>query len=307
MIIVMKPNADALAIQQVIHLIKQKGLTEHVSRGQECTIIGAVGDERVFDATEFERLPQVEKAIRIVDDWRMISREAWAEDTIFRVRGVAFGGQDVVFGQEWDGQSELAQLESQINSSYLSNLSKMILLDPFWLPNNPYAQTEHFQTNTNSEKIATQLTQSIHFIHQSHKIAIVRLRDSQHIDFALSAQADMVYLGGEVIENHHLLKQVGLLNTPVIVCKGKHHTVREWLLAAEQIVLQGNQQIILGEAGSLSLHSDALRLDVEAIAQAKKCSHLPILADVRACNHRFVARETWIQLAQAAGASAIIA
>ena len=78
MIIVMQPHASETAVQNVVQFIRAQGLTEHLSRGTEHTIIGAVGDERVFDPAQIEALPEVERAIRIMQDWRIISREAWA-------------------------------------------------------------------------------------------------------------------------------------------------------------------------------------------------------------------------------------
>ena len=92
MIIVMQPHASEDAVQNVVQFIRAQGLTEHLSRGTEHTIIGAVGDERVFDAAQIEALPEVERAIRIMQDWRIISREAWADDSQIIIRGIPFGG-----------------------------------------------------------------------------------------------------------------------------------------------------------------------------------------------------------------------
>ena len=116
----------------------------------------------------------------------------------------------------------------------------------------------------------------------------------------------MLYLGGELINNRHILHELGSLNVPVVVCKDIHHTVRDWLIAAEQIALRGNQHILLGEAGTLSLHSAPVRLDVEAIAQAKQQSHLPVLANISTLAHRHMPVATLRRLAIAAGADVII-
>ena len=76
MIIVMQPHAGEEDVRRVVATIRQQGLSEHVSRGTECTIIGAVGDERVFDVAQIEALPGVERAIRIVQEWRLGRRHA---------------------------------------------------------------------------------------------------------------------------------------------------------------------------------------------------------------------------------------
>lgn len=285
MIIVMQTHADEAAIARVVDTIRQRGLQEHISRGTEHTIIGAMGDERVFDAAEFERLPQVERAIKIMQDWRIISREAWAEDTQIVVRGVAFGGGDV-----------------QLVHSQPQPESKIVLLDPFYAPSNPYA----ISGSLNDKEIARQLVMQISQHHQQNQVVFVRIRDSSQLDYALLAQADALYLGGELLGNPHILQSVGCLNTPVVACKDAHHSVRDWLMAAEKIVLRGNQHVILGEAGSLQFNSPHWRLDVDAIAAAKQLSHLPILANISQLAHRNMPHTTLLALAQAAGADVIV-
>ena len=131
MIIVMQPHAGEEDVRRVVATIRQQGLSEHVSRGTECTIIGAVGDERVFDVAQIEALPGVERAIRIVQEWRIISREAWAEDTQITVRGIRFGGQSGVRHIQFIAPNEA--------DAAVSPQSQAVLLDPFHVPANPYA------------------------------------------------------------------------------------------------------------------------------------------------------------------------
>lgn len=293
MIIVMRPQADEADIARVVDTIRQRGLREHISRGQECTIIGAVGDERVFDPAELERLPQVEKAIRIVHGWRLISREAHAEDTVITVRGIRFGGADslktVAYAPEGISTPQYMQAEA-------------VLFDPFYVPANPYAATPA----ANEKEATRRLLEQTAAMHADGRAVFVRIRDSQHIQAALAADADVVYLGGELLSNRHILHELGSLNIPVVVCKNSYHNVHDWLLAAEQIVLRGNQLVMLGEAGTLALNTEHLRLDTDAIARAKILSHLPVLADVSRLAHRYMDSATLVRLAEAAGADVVV-
>ncbi|WP_369582570.1 3-deoxy-D-arabino-heptulosonate 7-phosphate synthase [Kingella oralis] len=319
MIIVMQPHASEAAVQTVVQFIRAQGLTEHLSRGTEHTIIGAVGDERVFDPAQIEALPEVERAIRIVQDWRIISREAWADDSQIIIRGIPFGGtnapqtiayignlktaglNEVKTGKVGSGETETSKPQS--HAAEISEVhAPAVLLDPFYLPANPYAP----DNNAGEADIARQLQHCGAHWHRAQKAVAVRIRDSAHIQAALNAEADLLYLGGELINNRHILHELGSLNVPVVVCKDIHHTVRDWLIAAEQIALRGNQHILLGEAGTLSLHSAPVRLDVEAIAQAKQQSHLPVLANISTLAHRHMPVATLRRLAIAAGADVII-
>ncbi len=291
MIIVMHKAATQADIDRVTKLIRSKGLQEHVSRGEERIIIGAIGDERVFNPTEFERLPQVEKAIHIVTGWRIISREVQTHNTVITVRGVAFGNGNTLQAAYCSGDIP-PQLSEHISA---------VLTDPFRLSDNPYANPEPEETHESSS-----LQRQCRDIRQQNKIVIVRIRDSRHIQAALDEQADILLLGGELLANRHILQEIGSLNIPAVICKDKHHTVRDWLLAAEQTVLRGNPHIILGEAGTLSSNSRRLRLDTDAIVQAKKLCHLPVLADISRLNHRYMDTDTLQRLAQAAGADIIV-
>ena len=294
MIIVMQPHASEAAVQNVVQFIRAQGLTEHLSRGTEHTIIGAVGDERVFEPAQIEALPEVERAIRIMQDWRIISREAWADDTQIIIRGIPFGGTSA--------PQTIAHIGSLKANEAKASATPAILLDPFYLPANPYAPS----SSLSESEIARQLQRSSADWHRAEKAVAIRIRDSAHIQAALNAEADLLYLGGELINNRHILHELGSLNVPVIVCKDIHHTVRDWLIAAEQIVLRGNQHILLGEAGTLSLHGAPNHLDVDAIAQAKQQSHLPVLANISGLAHRYMSLTTLRQLAIAAGADVII-
>lgn len=296
MIIVMQANAEETSIENVIRVIRQQGLSEHVSRGTEHVIIGAVGDERVFDVAQFERLPQVQKAMRIVQDWRIISREAWAEDTQFTIRGIAFGGKQLQWMQAISPENDTTLPDNM-------GTAQSVLLDPFYLPDNPYTAA----ASLNENDIAAQLPQLIAAQHEIQRAVAIRVRDSRHIQAALNAQADLLYLGGEMLTNRVLLHEIGSLNVPTILCKATHHNVRDWLVAAEQVVMRGNQHLILGEAGTLNLHNpNHLRLDVDAIAAARQLSHLPVLANIAHLSHRQMPIAILRQLAQAAGAQIIV-
>ena len=109
MIIVMQKKAGAEEVARVVGIIRSRGLTEHISQGSERTVIGAVGDERVFRSNELDNLPGVERVIRILNDWQTISREVQPEDSVIHVRGVAFGGSrmlDITVDEQSAGRAD---------------------------------------------------------------------------------------------------------------------------------------------------------------------------------------------------------
>ena len=93
MIIVLRRGATEQDVRQIEEAIRSLGLTAHISRGVERTIIGAIGDERKIDPESFEGLPVVEKVLRILSPLRLVSRECRKEDTVISVRGKTVGGK----------------------------------------------------------------------------------------------------------------------------------------------------------------------------------------------------------------------
>ncbi|MFV2028810.1 chorismate mutase [Neisseria sp. S1] len=288
MLIVMRKHASDEAIAQVVDLIRRRGLQEHISRGEERTIIGAVGDERVLHLHEVNTLPEVERAIRVLNDWRIISRETQPQDSTITVRGVEFGGGKIL---------DIATAGSETEAA------DAVYTDPFFVPRGPYAELEYA-----GEKVQIRtMQQEVARCHEAGKPVLVRIRDVRQIAPALAAEADVLYLGGELMTNRALQDEVGRLNTPVVLCKDKHHRVDDWLVAAEHIALHGNHHIILGEAGTLSFEPEhTYRLDVDAIVRVRKLSHLPVIANITRLWHGDMPQEVLYRLAEAAGVNGVV-
>ncbi|QEY23641.1 chorismate mutase [Neisseria animalis] len=288
MIIVMQKQAGDAAVGGVVDFIRSRGLQEHISRGEERTIIGAVGDERVFSPNDLENLPGVERVVRVLNDWKIISRESQAENSVIQVRGVAFGA---------DRMLDIAAHDSR------ADRADAVFLDPFYLSVRPYAEVD-----TSSEKAQTEAMKAdIVRLHEAGKPVLVRIRDVRQIEAALNAEADILYLGGELMSNRALQDEVGRLNTPVVLCKDKHHRADDWLVAAEHIALRGNRHIILGEAGTLSFEPEhAYRLDTDAIVRVRRVTHLPVIANITRLWHNDMPQEVLYRLAEAAGVNGIV-
>ena len=85
MIIVKKEKTTDKQIKKVCDKISKMGLTAHVSKGTERTIIGAIGDERLLQPDQLKALDNVEKVMPILKPYKLVSREFKKEDTIIKV------------------------------------------------------------------------------------------------------------------------------------------------------------------------------------------------------------------------------
>ncbi len=97
---------------------------------------------------------------------------------------------------------------------------------------------------------------------------------------AVAEVADVIQLGARNMQNFALLKHVARLGKPVLLKRGPSATIKEWLLAAEYLLAEGNEQVMLCERGIRSF-DDATRnvMDVTAVPLVRQLSHLPVVAD----------------------------
>jgi 3-deoxy-7-phosphoheptulonate synthase len=96
----------------------------------------------------------------------------------------------------------------------------------------------------------------------------------------VAGYADILQIGARNMQNFILLDEVGKIKKPVMLKRGLSATIQEWLLAAEYILAQGNEQVILCERGVRTFETYTRNtMDVSAIPAIKKVSHLPIIAD----------------------------
>ena len=123
----------------------------------------------------------------------------------------------------------------------------------------------------------------------------------------MAKDADILQIGARNMQNFDLLREVGKLDRPVLLKRGLSSTIEEWLAAAEYIVAQGNQQVILCERGIRTFESATRNtLDLSAVAVVRERSHLPVIVDPSHSTGQrgYVAPMAWA--ARAAGAHGLL-
>jgi chorismate mutase/prephenate dehydratase len=123
----------------------------------------------------------------------------------------------------------------------------------------------------------------------------------------MAAAADILQVGARNMQNFDLLRELGKVDRPVLLKRGLSSTIEEWLAAAEYVVAQGNQQVILCERG-IRTFENATRntLDLSAVVVVRERSHLPIIVDPShgTGSRPYVAPMAWA--ARAAGAHGLL-
>ncbi|HEV2240038.1 MAG TPA: 3-deoxy-7-phosphoheptulonate synthase, partial [Streptosporangiaceae bacterium] len=123
----------------------------------------------------------------------------------------------------------------------------------------------------------------------------------------MAAAADILQVGARNMQNFDLLRELGKVDRPVLLKRGLSSTIEEWLAAAEYVVAQGNQQVILCERGIRTFESATRNtLDLSAVVVIRERSHLPVIVDPSHGTglRRYVAPMAWA--ARAAGAHGLL-
>lgn len=108
---------------------------------------------------------------------------------------------------------------------------------------------------------------------------VTEVMDTRQVGL-VSEYADMLQVGSRNMHNYPLLKEVGMTKKPVLLKRGMMATIEEYLLSAEYILNQGNDQVVLCERGIRTFEpSTRNTLDLSAVPMLKKLSHLPVIVD----------------------------
>lgn len=270
MIIIMNSGVTDEQIIAVEHKLLSVGMQANVSRGISRTVIGAIGDERPIDKEMLEALPGVDRVVRVMRPYKIVSRESHDADTVVDVKGIKIGGKTI---QVIAGPCSVeTQPQMDAAAEGVAGAGCRLMRGGAFKPRtNPYTFQGKGVEGLDMFRRAA----------DKHRLPIVtELMDVRMLDTFLEYGVDVIQIGTRNMQNFDLLKEVGRIHTPVILKRGMAATVTEWLMAAEYIAAGGNHNIIFCERGVRSFENYYRNmLDVTAIAVLKRETHLPVIVD----------------------------
>lgn len=270
MIIVMEKGASQEQIQAAIERIESLGFIAHPIIGVERTVIGAIGDERDKPMLQqVENMPGVERAVPILQPYKLASRELHHERSMIEVGGVQVGGELIrVIG----GPCSVETPESILASAQAVKAAggHMLRGGAYKPRTSPYSFQGHREEGLKMLQAAKEAT---------GLPIVTELMDPRNCEL-VARYADMIQIGARNMQNFQLLTEVGKAKKPVLLKRGLAATITEWLQAAEYILSEGNPSVILCERGIRSFGTETRNvLDLAAVAVVKRYSHLPVLVD----------------------------
>lgn len=297
MIIVMKQNAPLTAVENLETELNNRGFKVSRSQGESKVVLGLIGDTFKLDERDFLGNEWVEKVMRVQEPYKRASRSFHPQNSIIDVSGVKVGGKKLVV---MAGPCSIETPE-QIHTvaQAVKNSDASLLRGGAFKP-----RTSPYSFQGLREKGLDML---IEVAKDVQLPVVTELMSADKIGTFLEKKVDLIQIGARNMQNFDLLRAVGRLNVPVLLKRGLSATIDEWLMSAEYIMSEGNQNVILCERGIRTFEKATRNtLDLSAVTVVKRRSHLPVIVDPsHATGHRWMV-EDMAMAAIAAGADGIM-
>ena len=268
MIITVKSNADKDQLNEFQSWLTNQDYTLLPSQGANYTLIGVIGDTSALDARLIESLEIVDKVTRIQEPFKKANRKFHPQDTIVDIGGVKIGGGHFAI---MAGPCSVETPEQVIECAHAVKAAGATIL-----------RGGAFKPRTSPYSFQGMGPSGLELLEAAKKetgLPIVsEVMDPSQLQYF--DNVDMLQIGARNMQNFTLLKEVGKLRKPVLLKRGLSATYEEWLMAAEYIMSEGNEQIVLCERGIRTFETKTRNtLDVTAIPMMHELSHLPIIMD----------------------------
>jgi 3-deoxy-7-phosphoheptulonate synthase len=269
--IVMTPEATEAEIAAVRGRLETTGVHVLVLPGELVTAIGAIGDPEGVRELGLEGMEGVDRVVPISRPYKLASSElAHHEPTVFAVGGHTIGSPTtfaLIAGpctiESREQTVEVARTVAEAGACMLRGGAFKPRTSPFAFKGLGAPALEIL-----AEARA-----------QTGLPVVTELLDSAHVEL-VAAHADVIQIGARNMQNYALLEVAGRLGKPVLLKRGLSSSLDELLMAADYVLKEGNERVILCERGIRTFETATrFTLDLGAVPWLKLHSHLPVIVD----------------------------
>ena len=269
--IVMVPGASEPQIQAVVKRLETTGVHVLVMPGELTTAIGAIGDPEGVIELGLEGMEGVDRVVPISRPYKLASSElAHHEPTRLSVSGRIVGGGEtfcLIAGpctvESREGTLAVADTVKAAGASMLRGGAFKPRTSPFAFRGLGLAALELLDEARERTGLPI----------------VTELVDAQYAE-ALREHADVIQIGARNMQNYGLLEVAGKLGLPVLLKRGLSSSLDELLMAADYILKEGNDAVILCERGIRTFETATrFTLDLGAVPWLKLHTHLPVIVD----------------------------
>jgi 3-deoxy-7-phosphoheptulonate synthase len=270
MMIVMKEGARSDEVDAVVRQVESTGATAHVSRGEIHTVVGAIGDREHIANLELDGFPGVDHVVPISRPYKLASLQFRKEQaSVLDIGGRKIGGPHFM---TIAGPCTVEGRETMLEAArVVRDAGAQLLRGGAYKPRtSPYS----------FHGLGVEGLRLLQEAKDETGLPITtELMDVRDLEDVLEV-ADVIQLGARNMQNYTLLTEVGRAGRPVLLKRGLANTLEEFLMSAEYILKEGNENVILCERGERTFEPNyRFQLDLMAIPVLKEMTHLPIVVD----------------------------
>ena len=270
MVIIVKPGTKQERIQTLVTQLEQEhGVKVGITNGVGCSILGLVGDTTHIDMDKLSMNDDVERVMRVQEPYKKANRKFHPEDTVVDVCGVPVGGGHftVIAGPcSVESREQIIEVAQDVKDSGAALM-----------------RGGAFKPRTSPYSFQGMGADGLDLLLEAKKatgLPIVTELMSPKYCQLFEEKVDLVQIGARNMQNFDLLKEVGKMSKPVLLKRGLANSYEEWIMSAEYIMAEGNENVILRERGVRTFETYTRNtLDLSAIPAIRRMSHLPIVVD----------------------------
>ena len=270
MIAILRKNASDEAVSSIVSWIEGKGLTAHVSRGSNETVIGLVGDTTKIDPFLLESMDVVQRVQRVSEPFKKANRKFHPADTVIDFGGgikIGGGAFQIIAGPcsvEGDNLIKIARRCKAAGATMLRG-------GAYKPRTSPYAYQGMGERG---------LDLLLEAKAETGMPIVTEVMDVRDVELFVDRGIDVMQIGARNAQNFNLLKEVGKTSTPILLKRGIAGTIDELLMAAEYIMSEGNDNVMLCERGIRTFETRTRNtFDLNAVPALHYLTHLPVVAD----------------------------
>jgi 3-deoxy-7-phosphoheptulonate synthase len=266
----MHHKAGEKQINAVLNAVGKMGLTAAPIPGSERTAIGVLGNKGYVDDTTIRDLPGVQEVIHVSKPYKLVSRDFHPRSSVVKVGALEIGdGRPPVVAA---GPCAVESEDQILRTARAVKKAGANLL-----------RGGAFKPRTGPHTFQGLGEEGLKLLAMAGRetgLPIVTEVMSPDNVGLVAEYADLLQVGARNMQNFDLLRELGRVGKPVLLKRGMSATIEEFLAAAEYILAEGNQQVILCERGIRTFETATRNtLDLSVVPLIREMSHLPIMVD----------------------------
>ena len=297
MIISTKKGTPNVELEKIVDKFEKQGLDVTLITGKDYNVFGLVGDTTKIDERDVLANPWIDNVTRVSAPYKRANRLFHPADSIIDCGGVKIGGKEKIAVMAGPCSIEGEEQALRIAQSVKAGGATLFRGGAYKPRTSPYS----FQ-GLETEGILDMVK-----AREATGMPIVSELMSEDRIPEFEEYVDVVQIGARNMQNFELLKAVGRQKKPVLLKRGLANTLEEFVMSAEYIMAEGNENVILCERGIRTFETSMRNtLDLAGVVMLHKMTHLPVIVDPsHACGHAWMVPDL-AKAAVAAGADGLM-